>query len=91
MFFYTATPTRGEFQGDVWKMKANVHYMTHFNNRMFLLLLTQEGTFVEKQTAEAEIVICDRKLKFWERHPNFDAEIVRVEKEKVVKQWKGRV
>ena len=91
MFFYSDTGANQPFKGDVWNMNACTAYMKHFNNKMFLLLLQNEGTPTEKVQATKELDICNRKLKFWERHPNFDYGVVRMEKESVIKVWKGRL
>lgn len=90
MYFYGDNSAVGAFQGDVWKMDAKKHYLTHFDNYLFLSVLSKEGTFQERGQVEKEMAICERKLKFWEQHPNFDKDAVRIEKEKKVRDWKGR-
>lgn len=48
-------------------------WRTHADNRAFLEFMAREGNFQEKGQARKELVIADRKLAFWKKHPNWDA------------------
>ncbi len=67
-------------------------YLRHYANKLYLSFIASNGTRDERWQAERELVICERKLRFWERHPNFVAELARIGMEKLNKEWnqKGR-
>jgi hypothetical protein len=48
------------------------------------------GSTAEKLQAQKEFVVCERKMKFWEHHANFDKnEAVKVA-ESTKKKWRVR-
>lgn len=87
-YFYSDTAARGSSDINVWKMNGSARYLDHFSNYLFLMFVAKKGTREERASVEKEILICERKLKFWERHPRYDAEFVQKEKEKLIKQWR---
>lgn len=89
MFFYSDTGPKTEFKGDLWKMDACKIYLSHFSNFLFLNFMLQKGTWLEVQQATKELEICEKKLAFWKKHPNFVEEIVSKEKERIIKEWKS--
>lgn len=91
MFFYSDTAPRSAIQIDVWKMDGTKAYLRHFDNFLFLSFMALNGDRLEKRKAEEELIICKRKLKFWTQHPNYVEATVKEEKEKKIKEWKGRV
>lgn len=91
MFFYLDNNPKTKFTGSVWEMDANKMYMNHYNNWIMLHFFAKSGTRVERVNAEKEIIICNKKLKFWENHPNFDAKHIQKEKEKALAPWRGRI
>lgn len=46
-------------------------YMDHYKNLLFLDFMSKNGTMAEMAQANAEIEVCKRKMKFWERQPHF--------------------
>lgn len=88
MYFYSETAPRSNSKIDVWKMNGSEAYLRHFDNFLFLDFLAKNGSRAERADAEKEILICKRKLAFWERHPNFDAAYVQRGKEMRIKQWR---
>jgi hypothetical protein len=46
-------------------------YLDHYKNLLFLDFMSKNGTIAERAQADAEIEICKRKMKFWERQPHF--------------------
>lgn len=88
MYFYSDTAPRGTSNINVWKMNGSKGYLRHFSNYLFLNFVATKGTREERAAVEKEITICKRKLDFWERHPNFDPDYVRGEKEMMIKQWR---
>lgn len=88
MYFYSDTAVREKSDINVWKMDGSKAYLRHFSNYLFLNFVSVKGTREERASVEKEILICERKLKFWERHPNFNASYVQSEKENMIKQWR---
>lgn len=87
MYFY-GEQSDTKFDGDISRVNGSKVYLRHFDNYLFLNFVSQRGTRAERAEVEAEILICERKMKFWERHPRFDAEYVRREKERKIKEWR---
>lgn len=89
MFFYTETPLRDtNLQIDVWKMNGTKAYMRHYEQKMFLLFMAKKGNQTERWQAEKELVICERKLAFWDKHPNTDGEAVLRQVAQMNKDWR---
>jgi len=72
MFFYSDTQPRSGSPVNVWDMNGTAAYLRHYGNLLFLDFMARNGTRVEKHQAEKEMVICRRKLAFWEKHPKYD-------------------
>lgn len=72
MFFYSDTEPKGSVQVNIWELDATHMYMKHFTNLLFLQFMAKNGTLLEKLQSEKEIIICNRKLDFWKKMPNFD-------------------
>ncbi len=55
------------------------YYMTHYCNMLKLdwIAKRSETPFADKYQARKELLIAERKMKFWERHANFDVVMVR--------------
>lgn len=53
---------------------ATRHWASHYAKSLELrfYLSTPASTFQEKARARVEMVVCDRKMEHWRRHPNFD-------------------
>ncbi|MGV1754902.1 hypothetical protein [Agrobacterium sp. CG674] len=87
MMFYSDTAPRTASDINVWKMDGSKGYLRHFDNLLVLQFFAKNGSRQERAEIEKEIIICNRKLSFWEKHPNYDAAIVQREKEKMIRQW----
>jgi hypothetical protein len=88
MYFYSDNAPKGSSDINVWKMNGSKGYLRHFDNYLFLQFIAKEGTRDERASVEKEIIICERKLAFWERHPNYDADLVKREKERKIREWR---
>jgi len=54
------------------EQKATINALKHYENLLFLTRITEEPkSFMERMQAEKELVICQRKIDHWRRHPNF--------------------
>ena len=63
-------------------------YMKHYNNALYLTFMLSNGTTVEKHEASKEMVICERKMKYWERQPHFCTEEANRQRIAAKKLWK---
>jgi hypothetical protein len=80
---------KGEFGGiDMSKIDATKCYLNHYGNKLYLSFVAKNGTQNEKWQAEKELIICERKLKYWERHRNFIGSAAVAGMEKLNKQWR---
>ncbi|MDO8312156.1 MAG: hypothetical protein Q7T25_09465 [Sideroxyarcus sp.] len=83
MFCYDTTrisvnTKEGPSNFDPMRCNAVKSYMTHYANLLVLDFMSKNGDFRERAQADEEIVICKRKMQFWERQPHFvHAEAVR--------------
>lgn len=63
-------------------------YIKHYENFLVLSFFLREGNREEKQRASKEIEICERKMKFWERHKNFSQNDSEYLISELKKKWK---
>jgi hypothetical protein len=70
------------------------YWATHFGNSMYLTFLVKnEPGFVERNRAQHELNICERKMQYWQNHPNWEPVEAGREADKIRKMWvdkKGR-
>lgn len=78
-YIYGNETSQGDFNmGSVYKMNPNSAWANHYYNRKVLEHIARATQdYAEKHQAEKEISIADRKMKFWERFPNFSLEAAR--------------
>lgn len=74
MYFYSDTKKSENTDINVWKMNGTKAYLRHYDNLLFLQFVANNSrsSAVDRRQAEAEIVICNRKLDFWAKHPKYD-------------------
>ena len=78
---------RAGLKFDFTTANASKFYLQHYENRLFLQFMLKAGNFTERQQAHKELDICDRKLEYWSRHPNFDQNVVSIGILKLQKDW----
>lgn len=61
----------------------------HAENREQLELYARWGTWAEIARAERELKVCERKMRWWERHRAFDAERAREVLIELARLWAG--
>lgn len=88
MYFYSETAPRTASNVNVWNMNGSKAYLRHFDNYLFLDFIAKNGSRAERASVEKEILICQKKLEFWEKHPNFDPAYVATEKAARIRQWR---
>lgn len=73
---------------DLTRANATNQYLKHFANVMYLKFIANESKDPrEKIQAAKEILIGERKMRFWERHPNYIKSVAEQEIKKIRDQW----
>lgn len=92
MYFYSATSE--PFTGDpvpYHRQNATKRYLTHYGNLMFLQFVVAESQDrAERQQATLEIPMCEKKLKHWTHHANYDHDEAMRGVDRIKKEWAGR-
>ncbi|RWB95607.1 MAG: hypothetical protein EOQ56_28070 [Mesorhizobium sp.] len=73
-YFYTNTRDPDAPQLNVWKMNGTKAYLRHYDNYLFLDFVSKNprASDREKRQARLELTICEQKLSYWRKHPNYD-------------------
>lgn len=58
-------------------MDGTKNYLKHYGYKLELSFFAKNGTRQERWQAEKELVICERKPTYWEKHPKFVGEDAR--------------
>lgn len=72
-------------------LSLNPHklFKTHAENYFYLDFIAKNSDrFNEKQQAEKELLIADKKMKYWKNHPDFDEKIETNIIAELKKKWK---
>jgi len=69
---YNENEIRTGAMPDFSKLDSNRQFRRHLENWFFLKLTLRNGNMIDRHQASKEMVICDRKLEFWEKKPSFD-------------------
>ncbi len=70
------------------RINANKSWLKHYENWLYLDFIARKGDRKEKDQARSELIICERKMTWNEKHPNFDWVVVIPEKLKLQRQWR---
>jgi hypothetical protein len=85
---YSDTDPRETFRGiDMSKINPNNLYKKHLTNWFYLKFLLAKGTTWEKLQATKELLICERKMAFWYKHPSFSVAQAGNDVSALKKQW----
>lgn len=90
-FIYSDEPR--SFSGNLNIAAMNPHkpYRTHLENWYYLTFIKANSKdYREIQQAEKELVICQRKLDYWKRHPSFEPSVGAQITDDVKKMWASR-
>jgi hypothetical protein len=69
-------------------MNANKHWLTHYSNSKYLTFFSQhETTLTDRLRALHELTICQRKMDYWKRHPNWDLSTLTSQIQQIDKEW----
>ena len=69
---YNENEPKTQFSGSFAKLNPNKQYYRHLENWFFLKLTIRNGNMIDRHQASKELAICDRKLEYWYKKPNFD-------------------
>ena len=71
------------------KMNATQGYLRHYDNLLYLqfILYNPKSTPADRKQANRELLICDRKLNWWARHPNLNQADVAEGKKMLNARW----
>lgn len=88
-FIYDDNSVRTAFSSRVSydDIDAVSKWATHFANSMQLKFFMQHGNTQEKLQAQHELAICERKMTYWQRHPNYSAAAAAQRAESIKKMW----
>jgi hypothetical protein len=72
------------------ELDASGFYVRHYSNLLYLQFISSNprATYSERRQADRELVICQRKLDHWKRHPNWRQEVVDPMIIKLKRDWK---
>ena len=85
-YFYSDEGGRSDFDpARMARVKPLGAWLKHYDNLMFLCLITENGTSVEKFQAGKEIKICLRKMDYW--YPRVDLREAEPEIVKLKAKW----
>lgn len=71
------------------RMNPNKPWATHASNWYYLKFVYAKGNILEKRAAQKELLICERKMAFWERHPGWSIEESGKVLSKLQSEWKS--
>ena len=70
-------------------INATKCYVTHYSNLLYLTFISNNSKDnAEKRQALKELTICERKLKFWKFHHNYNQVDALREVTKLKDQWR---
>ena len=86
---YNETRNKPQFFTPYHKMNATQGYLTHYGNFLYLRFIETNtlATKAEQRQASREILIAERKMTWWQKHPNYDQLEVTEGKRKLHNQW----
>lgn len=85
---YDDSPQPGGFRGPPNTSNPNRPYRKHLENYYYLLFMSENGSPAEKHQAQKELLICERKLKWWKAQPAFSIEQAGRDTQELKRQWK---
>lgn len=92
MYFYSDTKTGPAPQINVWKLNGTSGYLRHYENYLFLHFVAknERSTWQEKAQARKELTICEQKLAWWSKHPNYDHDEAVRGVEQLKRMWNAK-
>jgi len=72
------------------EQNAVANWARHYANSLMLNFFLNHGSTAEKLQAQKEFSVCERKMKFWECHANFDKAAAVKVAEAAKKNWRAK-
>jgi hypothetical protein len=73
------------------RINATDGYLRHYANYLYLsFIFNNTDDWREKQQANKELTICQRKMDYHRKHPNFNAKHAEAESVKLKAQWEQK-
>jgi|ERR1700761_2441927 len=93
-FIYNDTELKSSF-GNRTKyddLPASKFWITHYSNFCYLDWMSKhpDTSFAEKAQAKKELLIAQRKMDYWKRHPNWQKSHCENEANKIKSMWLGK-
>lgn len=86
---YSDTEPKTAFSGSLGNINPNRAWKNHLENWYFLKLTYMNGSFLDQHKASKELVICERKMEFWERRASFNHDIAREDIATTKRKWEA--
>ncbi|MFA9261862.1 MAG: hypothetical protein ACEQSB_00685 [Undibacterium sp.] len=71
MAFIYDDSVKSQNLGNLDRMNGTTAYLNHYANQLYLKFIANNGDRLEKIQAAKELLICERKMAFWQRHPRY--------------------
>jgi hypothetical protein len=90
MFFYAdVEPPRNPNQPFILKPETpNRLYAEHYSNSLMLAFFLQHWTALEKMQASKELIVCERKMKYWQHHSDFSDKKADADRAEIKSNWR---
>lgn len=70
------------------KLNPTNQFVKHLSNYYYLRWITEKSdNFIEKQQANKEMTIAEKKMKYWERSPEFNSNEAKRMHQKLKNEW----
>lgn len=91
-FFYSNSERSGDFSiGLIQRLDPNKCYNKHMENYFFLRFIEKSSDkFNERADATRELVICEKKLKYWSRDSRFDQKMSERDTADLRNKWSSK-
>ena len=71
-------------------LPATRYWHTHFENSCYLRFIAEKSDDpAERRQANSELIIANKKMDYWKRHPNWDTAGAARLAETTKQKWKG--
>ena len=91
MFFYDDEKKKA-YTGPIipyHELPATTYWVTHFSNSLYLIFYEQNDPDIRnRRQAAKELEICEKKMAYWKRHPNWNSDEAATKAIELKKMWK---
>ena len=91
MFFYSDNEKKQPFTGKpipYHEMPAVEYWTKHYENSLYLVFYEKNDPDIRmRRQAAKELEICQKKMDYWKKHPNWNATEAGQRAEELKKKW----